>query len=44
MIVVYWKVDAVIHRDEDSEVEEAGAKSRRRFLLNTDVHDGRFHA
>jgi antirestriction protein ArdC len=32
-IVVYWKVDDVIQRGEDPEVEETEAKPRRRFLL-----------
>jgi antirestriction protein ArdC len=32
-IVVYWKVDDVIQRGEDSDVEEPEAKPRRRFLL-----------
>jgi antirestriction protein ArdC len=33
-IVVYWKVDNVIQRGETSDdVEEPGAKARRRFLL-----------
>jgi antirestriction protein ArdC len=35
-IVVYWKVDDVIQRSEDSEVEETAAKPRRRFLLRFD--------